>query len=55
VAGWRPFTGWVPGTQNPPPVLKADELWVILTGILGTAGLRSFDKLKGTDTTDVGK
>jgi hypothetical protein len=55
--GWSFFQakGWVPAAQNPPPVLKADELWVILTGMLGIAGLRSFDKLKGTDTSGVGK
>lgn len=47
--------GWIPAAQNPPPVLKAEELWVVLTGMLGIAGLRSFDKLKGIDTTGIGK
>ncbi|HJW24271.1 MAG TPA: holin family protein [Rhodocyclaceae bacterium] len=45
--------GWVPDGVKPPPVLAADELWVILTGMLGIAGLRSFDKLKGVDTLQV--
>ena len=46
--------GWVPSTLNPPPVLDAQELWVILTGMLGIAGLRSFDKYKGIQTTQMG-
>lgn len=56
VWGWALFQarGWVPTTQAPPPVLKADELWVLVSGMLGIAGLRSFDKLKGTDTEQVG-
>lgn len=46
---WTYFqgTGWIPKELNPPPVLKADELWVILSGILGIAGMRSFEKTKG--------
>lgn len=40
-------TGWIPKDLQPPPVLKADELWVILSGILGIAGMRSFEKTKG--------
>lgn len=40
-------TGWIPTGLQPPPVLKADELWVILSGILGIAGMRSFEKTKG--------
>jgi hypothetical protein len=46
--------GWVPLDLSPPPVLEADELWVILTGMLGIAGLRSFDKTRGTQTRRVG-
>ena len=41
--GW----GWLPANLNPPPVLDADQLWVILTGILGIAGMRSLEKTKG--------
>lgn len=33
-----------------PPVLDADELWVLVSGMLGIAGMRSFDKLKGKST-----
>jgi len=46
---------WIPATLDPPPVLEAEELWVVLTGMLGIAGMRSFDKLKGTETPQVGK
>ncbi|MFA6283839.1 MAG: holin family protein, partial [Desulfurivibrionaceae bacterium] len=44
---------WVPTTLSPPPVLAPEELWVILSGMLGIAGLRSFDKVKGTQTTQM--
>ena len=40
-------TGWSPKELTPPPVLDADQLWVILSGILGIAGMRSFEKTKG--------
>lgn len=40
-------TGWIPAELKPPPVLDADQLWVILSGILGIAGMRSFEKTKG--------
>ncbi len=40
---------------KPPPVLAAEELWVLLSGMLGIAGLRSFDKFKGTQTTQLGQ
>jgi hypothetical protein len=54
--GWTSFQGfgWIPHTLNPPPVLDAQELWPIITGMLGIAGLRSFDKLQGTQTDQVG-
>lgn len=45
--------GWVPTSLPPPPVLKSDELWVVVTGMLGIAGLRSFDKFKGTETNQI--
>lgn len=53
--GWSWFQarGWVPGNQAPPPVLQADELWVLVSGMLGIAGLRSFDKFKGTQTDNL--
>lgn len=45
--------GWVPATLNPPPVLDAQELWVLLTGMLGIAGMRTFDKYKGIQTNQM--
>lgn len=44
---WMQGIGWIPNELNPPPVLDADQLWVILSGILGIAGMRSFEKTKG--------
>jgi hypothetical protein len=40
--------GYVPLTLEPPPILDTEALWVVLTGMLGIAGMRSFDKLKKT-------
>lgn len=40
-------------TFREPPELSADALWVIISGMLGIAGMRSFDKAKGTATTSV--
>lgn len=47
--GWTYLqgTGWIPKELAPPPVLDADQLWVILSGILGIAGMRSYEKTKG--------
>ena len=39
--------GLVPGNLQPPPMLDTDALWVVLSGMLGIAGLRSVGKVKG--------
>ena len=39
--------GLVPGHLAPPPMLDTDALWVVLSGMLGIAGLRSVEKVKG--------
>lgn len=39
--------GVVPGNLHPPPMLDTDALWVVLSGMLGIAGLRSVEKVKG--------
>jgi hypothetical protein len=39
--------GYLPAGMQPPPMLDADALWVILSGILGIAGMRSFEKSRG--------
>lgn len=48
-----PLMLWIgtiyPQTQ-PPPALEADMMFTIVTGMLGIAGMRSYDKFKGTDT-----
>lgn len=50
-----PLLTWAVTLYSPghamPPELKSDVLWTIVTGMLGISGMRSFDKLKGTDTT----
>ena len=49
VWGWSVMQarGWVPLTLAVPPMLETDALWVILTGILGIGGMRSFEKTRG--------
>ncbi len=37
-----------------PPQMDLTELYPLIFGMLGIAGMRSFDKLKGTDTRKVG-
>ena len=39
--------GLVPGSLQPPPILDTDALWVVLTGMLGIAGARTVEKIKG--------
>jgi len=39
--------GWVPTTMAPPPVLDVEALLVLLTGMLGIAGMRTFEKARG--------
>ena len=46
---WMQATGWVPGSVRPPPMLDTEALMVLLTGILGIAGARTFEKVKGVD------
>lgn len=49
VWGWHLLqaNGHVPVGLNPPPTLDSDALWVILSGILGLGGFRTFEKTKG--------
>jgi hypothetical protein len=39
--------GHVPADMAPPPMLDAEALWILLSGMLGIAGMRSFEKSKG--------
>ncbi len=45
----------VPLDLAPPDPLPSETLWIILSGMLGIAGMRSFDKLKGTQTDNIPK
>ena len=42
------------GVHVPAPPKLDDVLWQLMFGMLGMGSLRSFDKLKGTDTKSVG-
>jgi hypothetical protein len=44
---WGQASGLIPADLSPPPLLDAEQLWVMLSGILGIAGMRSFEKSKG--------
>lgn len=46
VWGWSALQagGLVAVSLSAPPMLETDALWVILTGLLGIGGMRSFDK-----------
>jgi hypothetical protein len=43
---WLQSAGVVPTGLQPPPPVDSDQLWIILSGILGIAGMRSFEKTK---------
>ena len=44
---WLQAMSYVPAEMSPPPLLDAEQLWVMLSGILGIAGMRTFEKQKG--------
>lgn len=48
--GWSMIQawGWVPMEMRPPPMLDTDALWVILSGMLGIAGMRTVEKVKAS-------
>jgi len=48
--------GWVASGNNietAPPMIDGSALYPVLLGMLGIGGMRSFDKLKNTDTKGV--
>lgn len=53
-----PLLSWfavvVLGTGKAPPKLEMNDLFPLVFGMLGIAGMRSFDKLKGIDTRQIG-
>ncbi len=44
---WLQAEQVVPKEVSPPPMLDTEALWVILSGMLGIAGMRSFEKARG--------
>ena len=44
---WMQAEQIVPKEVKPPPMLDTEALWVILSGMLGIAGMRSFEKTRG--------
>ena len=44
---WMQAEQIVPQEVKPPPMLDTEALWVILSGMLGIAGMRSFEKTRG--------
>lgn len=50
MVGW----GWLPVGTPYPPELSMGTLVTLLTGMLGIGGLRTFDKMKKTETNSVG-
>lgn len=49
---WLAITAF--GVHEAPPRLDMAELFPLVFGMLGIAGMRSFDKLKGIDTRRIG-
>lgn len=45
----QPLLAWYAAIKGfaAPPVLNLDLLWVVVTGMLGIGGLRTFEKAKG--------
>lgn len=48
-----PLLLWLPNVDNPPPPLDYTMLYSLITGMLGIAGMRSYDKMKKTDTKKI--
>lgn len=47
---WMQAMLWVPKTVSPPPMLDTNALMVLITGMLGIAGTRTFEKVRGVST-----
>ncbi|HTQ73573.1 MAG TPA: 3TM-type holin [Burkholderiales bacterium] len=50
-----PFLLWLHLTETPPPPLDAGVLFSMVTGMLGIGAMRSFDKMRETDTQIIGR
>ena len=51
---WLQSRGWVAESIRPPPLLDVEALMVLLTGILGIAGTRTFEKVRGVAQDRIG-
>jgi hypothetical protein len=51
---WLQSRGWVDAGISPPPLLDVEALLVLLTGILGIAGTRTFEKVRGVAADRIG-
>lgn len=40
---------WIPSALQAPPMLDTNALWVVLSGMLGIAGMRTVEKVKGVN------
>lgn len=49
VWGWSSMqaAGWIGVSLNPPPLLDVEALMVLITGMLGIAGARTWEKFRG--------
>ena len=49
VWGWSAMqaAGWIAGDLPPPPLLDVEALMVLITGMLGIAGARTWEKFRG--------
>ena len=50
---WFKAKGWIPPDALPPPVFDSGQLFAVITGMLGIGGMRSFDKMKKTQTDSI--
>ena len=44
---WMQSRGWIPAAQAAPPILDIEALMVLMTGILGIASARTYEKVRG--------
>lgn len=44
---WMQAIGWIASSVKPPPILDIEALMVLMSGVLGIATARTFEKVKG--------
>ena len=45
VLTWVSINAW--GWGTPPPAIETDLLWIVITGLLGIGGMRTYEKKSG--------